>query len=181
MFVAFCRLCFRLRKWSFRGNLPEIPQYLILVGPHTSGWDFIYGVAARDILKTDIKFIGKKELFKFPLKKFFLKLGGYPVNRQKNENAVEAVTRLFSENPRFILAISPEGTRGKVKELRTGFYHISRAAQVPCVLVGMDYKTRQFVISPPYYPGENLNEEMLKIRLFFSDVQGKNPALGISD
>lgn len=179
MFILFCRFMFWWRRWSFDGRLPEIDQYIILVGPHTSNWDFIYGVAARDKLKTDIKFIGKKELFKFPFKKFFLRMGGYPVNRHKNENAVDMVVRLFRENPRFILSLSPEGTRSKVDDLKSGFFYISREAAVPCVMVGIDYAKRKFVINTPYYPSEKKSLELERVRLFYSGITGKNPQLGI--
>ena len=181
MFSAFCRFCFWIRGWSFSGELPDLTQYLILVGPHTSSWDFIYGVAARNKLKADIKFIGKKELFKFPLKKFFLRLGGYPVGRKKNENSVTMITRLFDEHECFILSLSPEGTRGKVAELRSGYYYIGRSAGLPCVMVGMDYRERKIVISPPYELGEHLEEEMERLRSFYTDIQGKNPHLGIGN
>lgn len=181
MFIAFCRFCFWIRSWSFSGELPDLKQYLVLVGPHTSNWDFIYGVAARDKLKTDIKFIGKKELFKFPLKKFFLRLGGYPVDRRKHENSVTMITRLFDEHERFILALSPEGTRSKVAELRSGYYYIGRTTGLQCVMVGMDYKHRKIVISPPYQLGEHVDEEMSRLRTFFADIQGKNPKLGIGN
>lgn len=179
MFKAFCRLCFRLRGWGFHGALPLLKQYIVLVGPHTSSWDFIYGVAARDILKADIKFIGKRELFKFPFKKFFLRLGGYPVNRKKNENTVDMICDLFVRNESFILALSPEGTRSKVAELRSGFYHIARQAEVPYVLVGMDYKMRRFIIEEPVTPGPEAAEELSKVHAFFEGVTGKNPELGI--
>lgn len=179
MFRAFCRFWFRFRGWGFEGSLPDLKQYLVVVGPHTSSWDFIYGVAARDILKTDIKFIGKRELFKFPFKKFFLKLGGYPVNRRQKEKAVETIARLFAENERFILALSPEGTRGKVEELRSGFYHIARLAGIPYVLVGMDYGHKKIVISEPSKPAGQLEVDLDRVRQFLSDITGKNPHLGV--
>lgn len=151
----------------------------MLVGPHTSNWDFLIGVASRSILKTDIKFIGKSELFKFPLKNFFLGLGGIPVNRQKNERMVEAIARQFSENEKFILAISPEGTRSKVSELRTGFYHIAALAKVPYTMVGFDYKTRTVVISEPYEIEKDVAKDCDKLIAFYEQISGKNPALGI--
>lgn len=179
MFKLFCRLWFRLGGWGFDGQLPDREKYIIVVGPHTSNWDFICGVAARSILKTDIKFIGKRELFKFPFKNFFLNLGGYPVNRQANENAVEMMARFFGENERFILTISPEGTRSRVSTLRTGFYHVARSADVPYVLVGMDYKRKKIVIAPPREAGERVADEVDRVRRFFAQITAKNPELAM--
>jgi 1-acyl-sn-glycerol-3-phosphate acyltransferase len=181
MFIAFCRLCFWLRGWKLNGELPKIAKYIIVAGPHTSNWDFIYGVAARDLLKTDIKFLGKAQLFKFPFKRFFLKLGGFPVNRAKSENTVDATAKLFAENEHFILALSPEGTRKKADKLKSGFYHIAIQAKVPYVLVGFDYARREFTFSPPIFPSGDLDAEIDKVQDFFTDIKGKHPELGIGN
>lgn len=179
MFRLFCRLFFKLKGWQFQGQLPSLNKYLVLVGPHTSNWDFVLGVASRLVLKTDIKFIGKKELFRFPFKNFFLRLGGIPVNRHKNERMVEAIARNFAEKEEFILAISPEGTRSKVAELRTGFYHIASLAKVPYVMVGFDYKSRKVVISEPVEIDAEVEKDCEKLVSFYAQITGKNPALGI--
>lgn len=179
MFSAFCRMYFRLNGWEIQGQLPDLNKYLVLVGPHTSSWDFVLGIASRTILKTDIKFIGKSELFKFPFKNFFLSLGGIPVNRKKNERMVEAIARNFSEKQEFILAISPEGTRSKVSELRTGFYHIASLANVPYTMVGFDYGTRRVVISEAVEIDAAVENDCEKLVSFYSQITGKNPALGI--
>lgn len=179
MFVAFCTWWFRLRKWDFEGRLPDIPKYVIVVGPHTSNWDFIFGVAARNILKTDIRFIGKAELFKFPFKNFFLSLGGIPVNRKERANAVATIAEYFGKSDQFILALSPEGTRSKVDSLRSGYYHIARNAGVPRVFVGIDYSRRRFVIGEPNKPAADWEKEEEEARGFFSDIQGKIPERGM--
>jgi len=180
MFIAFCRLCFWLRGWKVLRPLPDLKQYIIVAGPHTSNWDFIYGIAARDLLKADIRFLGKQELFKFPFKRFFLSLGGYPVNRSKNDNVVESTARLFAENEQFILALSPEGTRRRADKLRTGFYHIARLAKVPYVLVGIDYAKRQFIFSEPIVPTAQIEVEIERVSEFFRSITGKYPELGIN-
>jgi 1-acyl-sn-glycerol-3-phosphate acyltransferase len=180
MFIAFCRLCFWLRGWTVLEPLPDLKQFIIVAGPHTSNWDFIYGIAARDILKADIRFLGKHELFKFPFKRFFLSLGGYPVNRSKNDNVVESTARLFAENERFVLALSPEGTRRKADKLRTGFYHIARLAKVPYVLVGIDYGKRQFIFSEPIEPTADVDAEIERVSKFFRSITGKYPEFGIN-
>ncbi len=180
MFVAFCRWVFRRNGWKVTGQLPDLPKYIVLVGPHTSSWDFIYGVAARDYVQTDIRFLGKKELFKFPFKNFFLSLGGFPVNRQANEKAVDATIRIFKEMPEFRLALSPEGTRGKVSSLRSGFYHIARGVNIPYVLVGLNYATRTVEITEAKMATGTWEEESDFVVRFFRNIKGKNPELGIS-
>jgi 1-acyl-sn-glycerol-3-phosphate acyltransferase len=109
-----------------------------------------------------------------------LSLGGYPVNRTRNDNVVESTARLFAENEQFILALSPEGTRRRADKLRTGFYHIARLAKVPYVLVGIDYAKRQFIFSEPIVPTAQIEIEIERVSEFFRSVTGKYPELGIN-
>ncbi|MBN4867761.1 glycerol acyltransferase, partial [Providencia stuartii] len=40
------------------------------------------------------------------------------------------------------VAITPEGTRGYRPHWKSGFYHLAAAADVPLLLVYMDYRTK---------------------------------------
>src|SRR3989338_3386439 len=33
--------------WRIEGAMPNLPQFVIIVAPHTSNWDFVIGVAAK--------------------------------------------------------------------------------------------------------------------------------------
>jgi len=41
-------------------------EYIIVVAPHTSNWDFPFGILLRIIRNVDVKFIGKSSLFRPP-------------------------------------------------------------------------------------------------------------------
>ena len=57
---------FKLRGWKTGANVPpELKKCVMIVAPHTSGWDFIYGAAAKSLLGFDAKYLAKKELFRF--------------------------------------------------------------------------------------------------------------------
>ncbi|MEM9052943.1 MAG: 1-acyl-sn-glycerol-3-phosphate acyltransferase, partial [Bacteroidota bacterium] len=112
MFTQLCVLWFKLSGWGFKGTIPtDQKQYILVVAPHTSNIDFFVGVAARRILQIDVKYLAKKELFKFPLKTLFLRLGGYPVDRSKKNSLVDQVVGFFQNDPKFALCVTPEGTR----------------------------------------------------------------------
>ncbi len=69
----------RLFGWNTTTEFPyhAIRKYVLIIGPHTSNWDFIIGIAYRSILglgKT--KFLGKKELFRPPFGALFRAIGG---------------------------------------------------------------------------------------------------------
>ncbi|MFT5595962.1 MAG: 1-acyl-sn-glycerol-3-phosphate acyltransferase, partial [Flammeovirgaceae bacterium] len=92
LFTQLCVLWFKLSGWGFKGEIPvNRKQYVLVVAPHTSNIDFFVGVAARRLLMIDVKYLAKKELFKFPFRGLFLGLGGYPVDRSKNTSLVDQV------------------------------------------------------------------------------------------
>ena len=104
---------FKVFKFTLVGNFPKDPKFVIAVVPHTSNWDFIVAIGVRTYLKEPIHFVGKKELFTSLTSWFFKRLGGMPLNRKKNEQVVDAIARMYSEEPLFRMAIAPEGTRKK--------------------------------------------------------------------
>ena len=50
-------------------------------------------------------------------------MGGYPVSRNSKSNTVDQISKIYSTNTEFRLALSPEGTRkSKKMEIRFLFY-----------------------------------------------------------
>jgi 1-acyl-sn-glycerol-3-phosphate acyltransferase len=164
---------FRLFGWKIDGKMPEEKKYIIIVAPHTSNWDFMIGLCVRSILRFDAKFLGKKELFRFPFGALFRWLGGLPVDRSRNVNMVDAVAQLYRQHDRLIIAMAPEGTRKYVDKWKTGFYFIALKANVPILLASFDYPSKTVFASSFFYPTGNLNEDMKKIFAFYRDKQGK--------
>ena len=170
---------FRLMGWKLIGAFPDIPKCVVIVAPHTSWVDFVVGLLVRKIVGFEINFIGKKSLFKPPFGWLFRKLGGTPVDRFKNEDTVASISRIFRSRDEFRLALSPEGTRKKVNNWRTGFYYIAKSAAVPIVMVAFDYGKKEVKISAPVYPTDD-REGDFKIYLnFYRGVEGKIPEYGI--
>jgi 1-acyl-sn-glycerol-3-phosphate acyltransferase len=153
---------------------------IIAAGPHTSAWDFVLGLAIKNVL--NIKhgyFLGKKELFDGPFGWFFRKMGGIPVDRSSSTGLVEQVAHQFLANNHFILAMSPEGTRKKVDKLKTGFYHIAKAASVPILPIGFDFSTKEVVIGELIYPTDE-TADLKQIISFFAACKGKHPEKGLT-
>ncbi len=153
----------------------------MVVAPHTSNWDFIIGLAYRNILGMGgTRFLGKEALFKPPFGFIFYWLGGTPVNRKNSQQMVNTVASLFLRHTDFVLALSPEGTRSKVDKLRTGFYFMAKKANVPIVMVGLDYRHKRVVIHQPFLPTENQDADMKHILSFFRSIEGKHPENGLA-
>ena len=176
-----CRAIFWLFGWKSSGQFPyEIKKYVIIVAPHTSAWDFIVGVIARKVFRLEkAKYLGKQELFKPPFGFIFRWLGGYPVDRSQHRNLVDEVVKVFNSHDEFGIALSPEGTRKRVDKLRTGFYNIAKGANVPIVMVGLDFANKQVFFSNPFYASDNQEADFEHILKFFRPIQGKTPEHGL--
>ncbi|MEX0312988.1 MAG: 1-acyl-sn-glycerol-3-phosphate acyltransferase [Allomuricauda sp.] len=168
-------LYFKILRWKLVGSFPNLDKCVVIVVPHTHWMDFFLGLLIRKLVNKEINYIAKKSLFKPPFGWFFRWTGGAPIDRTKNSNTVDSVAQIFKERKVFRFALAPEGTRKKVKALKTGFYHIAKKANVPIVMVAFDFGEKQVKISEPKYPTENLNKDFKEIREFFKGVKGKVP------
>jgi hypothetical protein len=81
----------------------------------------------------------------------------------------------FQKQPQLILGVAPEGTRRKVSEYRSGFWQIAKQAGVPIQLLGVNFATQQLVFGPVLIPGEIFEQDCAQMRLFFQQMQAKNP------
>lgn len=162
--------------WKTVGLCPtDIKKYVLVGAPHTHWQDFLLGLAIKLTQKVPSNFIGKASLFKPPFGFFFRMLGGTPIDRSKSTNKVEAIINIFNSRDQFILALSPEGTRKRVDNWKTGFYHIAKGANVPLVLMTFDFGNKQVKISEPYYLTDNMEKDLEFIYNFYRGVKGKIP------
>ncbi|NDV44868.1 1-acyl-sn-glycerol-3-phosphate acyltransferase [Flagellimonas sediminis] len=166
---------FKVLGWKLVGTFPSMDKCVVIVVPHTHWLDFFLGLLVRKVVNQEINYIGKKSLFKPPFGWFFRWTGGAPVDRSKNSNTVDSIVQIFNERPIFRFALAPEGTRKKVKELRTGFYHIAKKAHVPIVMVAFDFGKKEVKIGEPFFPSDHQENDFQKIHEFYKDVKGKIP------
>ena len=166
----------KLLGWKIDGEFnKDIRKSIVIVVPHTSWHDFYIGVFARRILRTNINFVAKKELFRWPFGAYFRWMGGTPLDRAGGLNKVDAIAKIFSEKKEFRMALAPEGTRKKVDRWKTGFYYIALKAKVPIIPVAFDYKTKTVKVGAAFYPTGNLEEDLKVLHKFYDGVVGKVP------
>lgn len=163
-----------LLGWKIENDFPRnIKKYVIIAAPHTSWLDFPIAILTRMSLGIMIHFVGKKSLFKPPFGFIFRKLGGSPVDRSQKNNSVNAIINIFNSKTEFRLALSPEGTRKKVTQWKTGFYYIAKGAKVPVVMTALDYENKRVTISKPYYLTEEKDKDFEVFYVFFKNIRGK--------
>jgi 1-acyl-sn-glycerol-3-phosphate acyltransferase len=169
--VAF----YRQQGWTAQSEGPIPKRCIIIAAPHTSNWDFLYFVGLTHDLGFQAHFMGKKELFRWPMKNFMRENGGIPVDRSKGGNYVQAMIDQFARREEFRLTIAPEGTRGTVRRWRTGFYHIAMGAGVPLVCGLMDYAKKIGGLGPAFMPSGNYAADMARVEAYYRSVTPRHP------
>ncbi len=172
MLSSICSGLLRLIGWKFEGQLDKTQPCVMIVGPHTSNWDFVIGIIARSALGTNIHFLGKHQLFIAPWGWLFRAMGGSPVDRRKHNNLVDGAAQLFEQHPNYKLALAPEGTRSPVTRWKSGFYHIAMKSNVDIVPVGLDFGRKTIVLSPPMTPTGDIEVEINQLMDFFRSIKG---------
>ena len=167
---------FKLSGWSYHIEPNILENKQVLIGfEHTSNMDAVLSLALFEILDIKIHTLIKKELFKGPLKPLYEKIGGIPVDRKASKDIVSQMVELFETHESFNLVIAPEGTRAKNgearKPIRTGFWHIAKAANVPIVMMYANAKTKQGGILGKIYPSD-LNQDLQTIQRLYKEKVG---------
>lgn len=174
------KFIFWLSGWKVVGSIPkDIKKFVMIAAPHTSNWDLLYARAAFYILGIRLRYTIKKELFFFPLGGILKSLGGIPIDRKTKGNMVDKMLDLYQQYDELALLITPEGTRSYSKEWKKGFYYVAKGANVPISLGYLDYKKKYAGIGPLFYPGENYEDDLEKIKSFYRTVTPKYPEKGV--
>ncbi|HSO13536.1 MAG TPA: lysophospholipid acyltransferase family protein [Anaerolineales bacterium] len=169
------RIIMRLVGWRVEGKLPDLPKFVLIGAPHTSNWDFVLFLGLIFYLRANVHYMGKAELFRFPIGWFFRYCGGVPVDRKKSTGLVDQMVKACNESEKFILTIAPEGTRHHVTEWKRGFYHIAKGAGIPIVMAVVDGRHKEVRIGQVFYPTEDMEADMKAIQGCFAGVVGINP------
>lgn len=133
---------YRLLGWKTNVTVPNYDKCVICAAPHTTNLDLFIGKLFYGAIGRKTSFMMKKEWFFFPLGFFFKAVGGIPVDRSRKTSLVDQMVHKFAEYKKFNLAITPEGTRKANPNWKKGFYFIALKAQVPIVLIGIDYSKK---------------------------------------
>ena len=161
--------------WKIIGRSEFPDKCIIIAAPHTSNWDFIIARCYGYVVDLSVNYLAKKELF-IPFIGFILKINGaIPVDRISANNLVNTIALKFKQNKRFILGLSPEGTRSRVEKWKTGFYYMAIKSEVPILFLKIDYKIKEIGVFNEFYPTGDFEKDMMFIQNEFSYFTGKIP------
>ncbi len=170
-------LVLKLSGWEFVGELPDCPKLVMIGAPHTSNWDALYGFAALLATGLRISWLGKHTLFRWPLRKLIMALGGIPIERSARHGLVEQIVAEFERRDQLVLVLTPEGTRKRVEKWKTGFHAIARQAGAPILLGYLDYGNRRIGFGPAIELSGDMEKDMGRIEDFYRSITGKRPEM----
>ena len=165
---------YRLLGWKTNVTVPNYDKCIVCAAPHTSNLDLFIGKLYYGAIGRKTSFMMKKS-GSFSFRILFKAVGGIPVDRGRKSSLVEQMAHKFAISKHFHLAITPEGTRKANPNWKKGFYHIALQAQVPIVLVGIDYPTKTISCTKAIMPSGDIEKDMREIKLYYKDFRGKHP------
>lgn len=172
-----CAGILRLCGWTVVFRWPPVPKCVVIFYPHTSNWDFIWGVLAYLSLGWKVHFCAKDNWFRWPFGMLGRALGGIPVNRREHTGFVDRLKREYENADELYIAITPEGTRSRTDHWKSGFYRLAMATRTPVGLAFMDHPNRCIGIDTYIELSGNEEEDLERIRAYYADKRGVRPHL----
>ena len=146
------RVMLRLLGWRIEGTLPDRPKIVAVVAPHSSNLDFLIAIGLVFSWNLKVRYIGKKELFRFPMGPIMYWLGGIPVDRKASAGLLNQVVAEFDRSETVLLGIAPEGTRKPGARWKTGFYWIAKRSGAVVMPVCLDWSRKVIGLLPAVDP-----------------------------
>lgn len=170
-----CLVLLKIGGWTMEGDWPADPKAVVICAPHTSNWDGIWMLVAASAWRFRLRYMGKKSLTEGPFGWLVRWTGCIPVDRSKSNDLVAQMAQAFGGEGNLLLAIPPEGTRGRVEKWKSGFYHIAVGANVPLLFAVLDYGARKVRISGALWPSGDYAADFAIIRSHYEGAVGKVP------
>lgn len=162
----------RVLGWKIQGEFPNRSKLIVALAPHTTAWDFALTVAVLWGLGLRASFLAKHSLFSFPLGFFMRAFGGIPVDRTASQGMVGRMTEEFSLRPKLVLGITPEGTRGKVREWKKGFALIAQSANVPVLPAILHSADKTVRFEPLIHDVTDPDRVLTQVKALAAQAQG---------
>lgn len=173
--MNICGLILRVAGWRVDITVADYPKCIICVAPHTSNWDFILGKLAYAAIGRKAGFLMKETWFFWPLGPMLRAIGGIPVPRRRGSALTAELISRFKSADRFVIAITPEGTRSRTSRWRSGFLHIAEEARIPIALGVIDYRQKLVGIKRTFTTSGDTDRDMRAIKSYYSAFHARYP------
>ena len=167
---TFFRQLFLAQGWRLEGEFPDLPKAVAIISPHTSNIDAWLGFNALLGLGIQITIFGKDSLFHTPLKPVLEWIGVVPVVRDSPQEHTRQIVDIIEKSQQICVGMAPEGSRKAPEKIRSGFYHIAKAAHLPIVMFSFDYDIKTIHILGVYHLTGDYEYDLEQI---YQHYQGK--------
>jgi 1-acyl-sn-glycerol-3-phosphate acyltransferase len=171
-----------LKALGWRVEFDGLPakQGIAIVYPHTSNWDAPLMFLVKWAVGVQVMFWGKDTLFKIPLLGSWLRwIGGVPVERTSSHGVVgHMIAQMRAKKEQgtyFWLGLAPEGTRKYIPGLRSRFYRVAVACDVPLLVVTLDYSRRECKVNQFLKLTGDEASDLARMSVLCKNVQGLRP------
>lgn len=182
MFEKLAEKSLNLMGWELDNHWDlNVDQCVMIAAPHTSNWDALYARLGLKALGVNVRLTIKDSYMKLPFGPFVRAMGGIGIDRsvkqegQARPSMVQLMSDLFKTHPKLVMLVTPEGTRAKQEQWKTGFYHVATTAGVPIALAYMDYAKKKTGVGKIVYPTGDYEKDMVEIMSFYADINAKFP------
>lgn len=167
---------FLAQGWKLQGEFPNLAKAVGIISPHTSNIDAWLGFNALLGLGIKITIFGKDSLFQTPLKPILEWIGVVPVVRDSPQGQTQQIIEIIKQSPKIWVGMAPEGSRKAPDKIRSGFYHIAQAANIPIVMFAFDYDIKTIHILGVYHPTGDYEYDLAQIYAHYDGkISAKNP------
>ena len=164
-----------LAGWQVHFKPLPGPHGIAVVYPHTSNWDFLVGLFAKWAVGLKFRWLAKDSLFRGVMGTIMRYWGGIAVDRRASMGATRKLAEDMLATPWCWIAITPEGTRSYRPHWKSGFYHLATTAQVPLLLVYIDYGTKVLSVVDTLTLTGDTEQDMAAIAAVYAGRQGRYP------
>lgn len=171
----FGRTFYSAIGWNLEGKITDAERVMIVAAPHTSNWDFVFGMSAILGINARVRWLGKHTVFRFGVTWFFRWLGGIPVNRAEPDTVMRYVDEAVKKDDGLILVVAPEGTRKKAKKWKSGFLRIAKKNNCVIQLGALDFPNKRIVLGAIFEPTGNNEADIAVIIEYYQQFSGKYP------
>ena len=149
--------------------LDDLPSKIIIIGSHTSIYDFIIGTlfyyaylhqrySTYVLMKKDFEKICKPFLYFFD-NKFKLICVDKNKSKEQGSGVTQEITETLKDKDNYVIFIAPEGTRKCVENIRTGYWIISKSLNASIAYLGIDFSSKDIIFEDPRLPFESFEDE----------------------
>jgi 1-acyl-sn-glycerol-3-phosphate acyltransferase len=166
----------QLFGWTIHFKPLPGPHGIAVVYPHTSNLDFFIGLLSKWAMGVPYRWLAKESLFRGPAGALMRYWGGLPVERRSAPTgATQRLADRITGASWMWVAITPEGARAHRPYWKSGFYHLARAANVPLVLMALDYGRKELRVTETVTLTGDQEADMARLRAYYQDVTARFP------